>query len=67
MVAVDPPHEVTSLVATRFNPVIRNHYQQLLQKGKAKMVALVACMRKLLLILNAMIKANSPWNHALGA
>ncbi|QDU55197.1 IS110 family transposase [Aeoliella mucimassa] len=51
-----------TLVATKHNRVIREHYQQLLQRGKAKMIALTACMRKLLLILNAMIKTNSTWN-----
>jgi hypothetical protein len=45
----------------RRNSIIRSHYQQLTERGKAKMTALVACMRKLLLILNAMIKNNSSW------
>jgi transposase len=55
---------MATLVATRHNRLIRNHYQQLVQRGKAKMTALVACMRKLLIILNAMIKHQSPWNDA---
>ena len=42
-----------TLVATRYNPVIRVFYQRLLVAGKAKKVALVACMRKLLTILNS--------------
>ena len=50
-----------TLTATRFNPVIRDFYQRLLAAGKAKKVALVACMRKLLTILNAMVKNNSTW------
>ena len=43
------------LVATRHNPVIRDHYQHLQQQGKPKKVALVASMRKLLIRLNALI------------
>jgi transposase len=54
---------MATIVATQHNQLIRSHYQQLLQRGKAKMTALVACMRKLLLILNAMIKNNSTWKH----
>ncbi|MEM8864441.1 MAG: IS110 family transposase [Planctomycetota bacterium] len=56
---------MATLVATRFNPIIRDHYQQLIARGKAKMIALVACMRKLLLILNAMIKHQTPWNSTI--
>ena len=52
---------MVTLAATRFNPAIRTYYQHLLEKGKAKKVALVACMRKLLTILNAMIKKQQPW------
>ncbi|QDU53839.1 IS110 family RNA-guided transposase [Aeoliella mucimassa] len=52
---------MATLVATQHNPIIREHYQQLLQRGKAKMTALTACMRKLLLILNAMIKTKTDW------
>ena len=55
---------MATLVATRHNAIIRDYYQRLLARGKAKMTALVACMRKLLLILNAMIKNQQPWNHA---
>jgi transposase len=44
------------LSATRYNPLIRRHYQHLLERGKKKKVALVACMRKLLCILNAMLR-----------
>ena len=50
-----------AIVAARFNPVIRNFYQRLCAVGKAKKVALVACMRKLLVILNAMLKHRAPW------
>ena len=50
-----------TLAASRFNPVIRDFYQRLLAAGKPKKVALVACMRKLLVILNSMLKQRSPW------
>ena len=50
------------LVATRYNPVIRVFYQRLLAAGKAKKVALVACMRKLLTILNSMVKSGQHWD-----
>ena len=50
-----------ALVASRHNPVIRDFYQRLLAAGKPKKVALVACMRKLLVVLNAMLKHGSPW------
>ena len=52
-----------ALVATRFNPVIRAFYQRLCAAGKAKKVALTACMRKLLTILNAMMKHRTRWDH----
>ena len=52
-----------ALVATRYNPVIRDFYQRLLTAGKPKKVALTACMRKLLVILNSMLKHRSPWCH----
>jgi transposase len=54
---------MATLVATRFNPVIRTFYARLLQAGKAKKVALTACMHKLLLILNAIVRANAPWRQ----
>src|SRR5262249_54191648 len=53
-----------TLVATRHNPLIRDFYRRLLAAGKPKMIAIVACMRKLLTILNAMLKHNRPWNIA---
>ena len=52
---------MAALVASRHNPVISAFYQRLLEAGKAKKVALTACMRKLLVILNAMLKNHSPW------
>ena len=54
-----------ALVATRHNPVIRAFYQRLLAAGKPKKVALTACMRKLLVILNAMVRQRAPWSPAL--
>lgn len=52
-----------AIVAARFNPVIRVFYQRLQQAGKAKKVALTACMHKLLTILNAMLKHRTPWRE----
>ena len=54
-----------AVVAIRCNPVIRDLYQRLLAKGKLKKVALVACMHKMLTILNSMAKNNIPWNCAI--
>jgi transposase len=54
-----------AVVAIRCNPVIRDLYQRLLAKGKLKKVALVACMHKMLTILNSMAKNNSPWHYAI--
>ena len=50
------------LVATTHNPVLKRLYKRLLEAGKPKKVAIVACMRKLLTIINAMTAANTPWN-----
>jgi len=58
---------MAALVATRRNPVIREFYQRLLAAGKPKKVALTACMRKLLTILNAMLRANTVWRHTAHA
>jgi len=52
---------MAALSASRFNPVIRAFYERLLKRGKEPKVALVACMRKLLVILNAMVKNQQPW------
>ena len=57
---------MAALVAARFNPVIRAFYQRLCAAGKAKKVALTACMRKLLIILNAMMKHRTRWEHTTG-
>jgi transposase len=52
---------MATLVATQFNPVIRTFYEHLLAQGKEKKVALTACMRKLLVILNSMIRYQQSW------
>lgn len=56
---------MATLVATKWNPVIRTAYQRLWTAGKIPKVALVACMRKLLIILNAMTKHQRPWRTAV--
>lgn len=56
---------VAALVGTRFNPVLKAFYARLLAAGKPKKVALVACMHKLLLILNAIARTKSPWRNEL--
>lgn len=53
-----------ALVGSRYNPVIRAMYARLLAAGRPKKVALVACARKLLLIANNILRANSPWRLA---
>lgn len=54
-----------TLAAVRCNPVLRAFYERLVAAGKPKKVALVAAMRKLLLILNAMVKSGESWNPQL--
>jgi transposase len=54
---------MAALVATRRNPVIRACYHRLLAAGKPKNLALTACMRKLLTILNAMVRTNTMWRQ----
>lgn len=56
---------MATLSAIRHNPVIRAFYQHLLEKGKEKMVAVVACMRKLIVILNAMARDQRPWSPTM--
>jgi transposase len=53
---------MATLSATRFNPVIRKFYDRLINNGKETKVAIVACMRKLLTILNAIIRDQHHWN-----
>jgi transposase len=50
-----------ALVAVRHNPILKEFYEKLLSAGKPKKVALVACMRKLLSILNAVMRDRAPW------
>lgn len=52
---------MATLVAARRNPIIRAHYLKLLERGKPPKLALTACMRKLLVTLNAMVRSNLPW------
>jgi transposase len=52
---------MSTLVAVRYNPVLKAFYERLRAVGKAAKVALTACMRKLLTILNAMAKHRTPW------
>lgn len=56
---------MAAVSAIRCNPVIRSFYQHLRAQGKPAKVALTACMRKLLVIMNAMLKHHSPWNPYL--
>jgi transposase len=54
---------MAALVCTRYNLVIKRFYENLLARGKEKKVALTACMRKLLVILNAMVRKQEAWRH----
>ena len=56
---------VAALVGTRFNPTLKAFYARLLAAGKPKKVALVACMHKLLVILNAIARTKSPWSNEI--
>lgn len=56
---------MATLAATRCNPVVKQWYQRFLAAGKAKKVALTACMRKLLIVLNQMLKTNTRWQDHL--
>ena len=57
---------MAALVASRCNPIIAAFYQHLLDAGKVKKVALVACMRKLLTILNAILRTMTVWQPEIG-
>ena len=61
--SVRPSLYMATLVATRYNPVIMRFYKRLCAKVKAKKVALTACMRKLLVILNVMLRTRSAWHY----
>ncbi|UTV54657.1 IS110 family transposase [Burkholderia arboris] len=56
---------MAALTAARRNPTITAFYQRLISGGKLPKVALVACMRKLLTMLNAMVRSNTPWDNSL--
>ena len=56
---------MATLSAVRHNAVLKAHYEQLLWRGKAKKVALVACMRRLLIWLNAMVRDGKGWNELI--
>jgi transposase len=55
---------MAALAAIRHNPVIRATYQRLVNRGRPKKVAIVACLRQLLTILNAIVRTKSPWKIA---
>ena len=55
---------MAALVASRHNPILRRFYLRLLKAGKPKKLALTAVMRKLLTILNAIVRDQTPWQHA---
>ena len=52
------------LSAIQYNPVIREFYQRLMAQGKHAKVALTACMRKMITILNAMVRDNRTWEQS---
>lgn len=54
---------MAALVGSRYNPIIKAFYQRLVSSGKPKKVALVACLRKLLVMLNAMMKHDQAWHY----
>ncbi|MFH1609932.1 MAG: IS110 family transposase, partial [Candidatus Bipolaricaulota bacterium] len=53
-----------TVAAVRCNPVLRPFYQKLIEAGKEKKVALTACMRRLIVILNAIAETGTPWDKA---
>ena len=55
---------MATVSATRWNPAIRVFYQRLIQAGRQAKIARIACMRKLLTILNAILRDRRPWNVA---
>ena len=58
---------MATLVACRYNPLIKAQYENLLQRGKEKKVAITACMRKFLVILNAMMRNQQPFRYSPAA
>jgi transposase len=55
---------MAALAAKKYNPVIKIFYERLIKQGKEKKVALTACMRKLIVVLNAMLRSNQPWRSS---
>lgn len=55
---------MATLVACRYNPLIKAQYENLLKRGKEKKVAITACMRKFLVILNAMMRDQQPFRYS---
>lgn len=53
---------MAALVATRHNPILKDVYQRLLARGRPKKVAIIACLRRLLTILNAILRDGAPWS-----
>ncbi|MGD9856729.1 MAG: IS110 family transposase, partial [Planctomycetaceae bacterium] len=60
--AVRSVRSMAALAAQKFHPVIRRFAGRLAAQGTPPQVSLTACMRKLLVILNTMLKTNTPWN-----
>ena len=56
---------MATLVACRYNPLIKAQYENLLKRGKEKKVAITACMRKFLVILNAMMRDRQPFRCSM--
>jgi transposase len=54
---------MATLTGIRYNPILKPHYDQLVKRGKQKKVAITACMRKLLTILNAMMRDQQPFRY----
>jgi transposase len=51
-----------AIVAMRHNPIIKAFYDRLIERGKPKKLAITACVHKMLVILNAMVRDNKPWS-----
>jgi transposase len=60
--SVRGPLYMATLSALRYNPAIKEFYERLIAKGKLRKVAIVACMHKMLIVLNAIVKSNKPWD-----
>ena len=56
---------MAALSASKFNPILNHFYQSMIKRGKEKKVALIACMRKLLTFLNAILRDQKQWNPSL--